>query len=356
MSNTDKYRFENTSDDSASGVQASAGNQPKSVDRAQGNSRPAPDAAYRPQYEEDTISLIDLVAVVVRHRVMIIGGTLLVGVLVTVALYVGPLVGWELGPQAHYTAEQQVAINALPPEVEDFVSVDIPTTIQSLLTQPSLVGDVFRSFEERPPRDRSPERYLTMIRQDVIGNRYVVNWDADTRTITLQYSNGSREDAVAFLQEMLAMVAPEVVDHLGPRFSDAADSLEISLRRTREDLVVLANETLLQLTESGSDADLPALMEAVDRSGGVTLRSLADIERAVVRLETLSQDSSNLFSPVGQPVVFEDDAGTRSMVVIISTITAFFLTVFLAFVLEYIRRVQAEPEEMAKLESAWHRK
>jgi hypothetical protein len=41
--------------------------------------------------------------------------------------------------------------------------------------------------------------------------------------------------------------------------------------------------------------------------------------------------------------------------VVIATITAFFLTVFLAFVLEYIRRVRQEPEEMAKIEAAWRR-
>ncbi|HKK47551.1 MAG TPA: hypothetical protein VJ932_00545, partial [Alkalispirochaeta sp.] len=312
---------------------------------------------YRPQYEEDTISLIDLVAVVVRHRGLIIGGTLLVGVLVAAVLYFGPMLGFEMGPQAVYTAEQRVVINPIPQEVEEFVSVDIPTSVRSLLTDPILVGEVYRGFEEDPPEDRSEERFLTMIRRNVIGERYTVSWDSNTRTITLQYTNSTSEDTVAFLQEILMMMTPEVAAHLEPRFTEAAESLQESLELTREDLAVLANDTLLQLTDANRDTDIASLMTAIDRAGGSTLRSLADIERAVARLETLSTDAGSLFSPVGQPVVFEDTTGSsRSMVVIIATITAFFLTVFLAFVLEYVRRVREEPEEMAKLESAWYRK
>ena len=67
------------------------------------NNRPpqsaSPDAVYRPQYEDDTISLIDLIAVVVRHRTLIIVGTVLAGILSILALYVGPRVGLEVGPQ-----------------------------------------------------------------------------------------------------------------------------------------------------------------------------------------------------------------------------------------------------------------
>ncbi|MEX2442950.1 MAG: hypothetical protein WD492_05070 [Alkalispirochaeta sp.] len=319
-------------------------------------SGPTADEVYRPQYEEDTISLIDLVAVVVRHRVLIIGGTFLAGLLVTALMYAGPMAGIEIGPQPVYTAEQRVLVNPLPPELQESVSVDIPTTVRTLLTNPLLVGEAYREFEDTPREDRSPEQYLTAIREDVIGKRYNVEWDSDTLTITLQYTNNSREHTVAFLDEILALVTPEVADYLEPRFVEAGESLRATRDRTREDLAILANDTLLQLTDAGIDTDLVSLMEAIDRIGGATLRSLADIERAIGRLEALSEDPSALLSAVGSPIVFEDTTSSRAMVVIISTITAFFLAVFLAFVLEYIRRVRHEPEEMAKLESAWQRK
>ena len=354
MSNTDNNRPGNSA--GSAGGTGSAGRPPEQTPAS------APDAIYRPQYEEDTISLIDLVAVMVRHRGLIIGGTLLVGVLVAAVLYFGPMLGFEMGPQPEYTAEQRVVINPIPREVEEFVSVDIPTSVRSLLTDPILVGDVYRGFEEDPPEDRSEERFLTMIRRDVIGERYTVNWDSNTRTITLQYTNSTSEDTVAFLQEILAMMAPEVAAHLEPRFVEAKESLNESLREAERDVMALVEEAISRFFETNQGPDVRSTLSAVDRmgidrSGGSALRSLADIERAAARLETLSADASSLFSPVGQPVVFEDTTGrSRSTLVVMSIFAAFFVAVFVAFIRDYMRRVRQDPEEMAKLESAWYRK
>jgi hypothetical protein len=318
---------------------------------------PAPaEAPYQPQFEDDTISLIDLVAVVVRHRRLILVGTILTGVIAAAVLFFGPMAGLEMGPSVQYTAERRIILNPLPREVQEFVTVDIPSTVRSILENPQLVGRVFAEFEEDPPPDRSQERYLTMIRRDIIGDRYTVAWDNNTRSVTLRYTNSTVEHSRAFLEAIVAELGPEVTATMTPLFEEAAEALDTAYERSLEEVAMLVSDSISELEGTPDATDPATIIAGVDRSGGTALRTLADLTRAVGRLEVLAEDTDALWSTVGNIAVFEDTTGTgRSTIVVITTITAFFLTVFLAFVLEYIRRVRQEPEEMEKLESAWRR-
>jgi hypothetical protein len=320
---------------------------------------PAPasaEATYQPQYEDDTISLIDLVAVVVRHRRLILLGTILTGVIAAATLYFGPMAGLAMGPEVQYTAERRIILNPLPREVEEYVTVDIPSTVRSILENPQLVGRVYADFEEDPPPDRSRERYLTMIRRDIIGERYTVTWDNNTRSITLRYTNSTVEHSSAFLDAIVAELGPEITETLSPLFDEAAAAIESAYERSLEEVAAVVADSLFDLEGTPQEQDPAAILAGVDRSGGPVLRAFADLTRAVERLELLASDTDALFSTVGNVAVFEDSTGTgRTTIVVIATITAFFLTVFLAFVLEYIRRVRQEPEEMEKLQSAWRR-
>jgi uncharacterized ion transporter superfamily protein YfcC len=90
-------------------------------------------------------------------------------------------------------------------------------------------------------------------------------------------------------------------------------------------------------------------------SGGTLVAALVAAEQQLARFTALAQDASPLMTVATHGVVSSPSGAGRTTKVIVAAISAFFLTVFLAFVLEYVRRVQADPEESAKLRSAWRR-
>lgn len=72
----------------------------------------------------------------------------------------------------------------------------------------------------------------------------------------------------------------------------------------------------------------------------------------LVAAEVEAQDTSRVFQIIEPPEVPEvKDSPSRGMISIIVTITAFFLSVFMAFVLEYFARAKEDPVESQKLEA-----
>ncbi|MFP4409232.1 MAG: hypothetical protein ACLFPW_11990, partial [Spirochaetaceae bacterium] len=141
------------------------------------------------RYEEDTISLIDLVAVLVRFRKMIVGGTLAVAILAGVYLYSRPTPAVTEGPAEEYTTEQRLSISSIPEDLARYVSLDPAGAVESIVTDPRTVAAAYREVEPMInsdiPEDRSEERYLSMIRSSVIDERLSVSYDRDTSILTL---------------------------------------------------------------------------------------------------------------------------------------------------------------------------
>ena len=72
----------------------------------------------------------------------------------------------------------------------------------------------------------------------------------------------------------------------------------------------------------------------------------------MVRARIETQDTSRVFQVIEPAEVPEvKTSPSRSMISIIVTITAFFLSVFLAFVLEYFEKARSDPREAQKLDA-----
>ncbi len=317
-------------------------------------------------YDEDTISLVDLLAVVVRHRGLIILGTVAVGIIAAAALYLLPIAGVKIGPVTEFTAERRIMVNPLPPEVSAYLSLDAASTLRNILQNPRFVAEVYTPLEKDPPKDRSQEQFQTLIRRTIIGKAYSIGYDGSTRIFTLSYKNGTPEDAVAFLDAVVHAIGPELTDQVRPLVQEAQAAIEISLEDTIDSLARVAEQAvqdamtdipLARLPDSADGVQLPCTESIVSYldNNPTAIRATMEMMRSVTRLERIVQDATSMYIVLGGATAFEETTGSRSTTVIIATITAFFLTVFLAFVLEYVRRVKADPEEMAKLRAAWRR-
>ena len=139
------------------------------------------------------------------------------------------------------------------------------------------------------------------------------------------------------------------------------DREDPQLQRIRRDIALL--EQLVSELETGFRVYSPLSIPR-DQLGELTVKYL-DLQKdlqlrqeiyftfqaEMVRAQIDAQDTSRVFQVIEPPEVPETKtAPSRGMISIIVTITAFFLSVFLAFVLEYFEKARSDPMEVRKLE------
>lgn len=308
------------------------------------------------RYQDNTISLIDLVAVVVRHRALIMLGTILVSIFTLIALYIGPMVGLAVGPRSEYTAEQRVFVEDIPPSVRQYIAADPAITLQTILLDPRFVGEVYAPFEENAPADRTPERYLTMIRRNLINGPYNVEWDAGIRTLTLRYTALGPENVTAFLEALMDHAEPMMSDQIKPRIEEARETIEVTLDDSRAVIAQsIAQAVERSVVATPASLSTQEIITYLENDGSHSLSALFSLLRASEDLQRLAEDDHLFLSAPEPPIVFEETVGSRRTLLIIATTVAFFFAVFSAFVLEYIRHVRQEPEARQKISSAWRR-
>jgi hypothetical protein len=319
---------------------------------------PAPasaEATYQPHYEDDTISLIDLVAVVVRHRRLILVGTILTGVIAAAFLFFGPMAGLDVGPTPEYTVQRRISVDSLPSELRDVVSVTPSTELRAMLTDLGVVGNAYRQLEREPDEEMSEGRRNVAIRR-FASEKYSISWSGETETITVSVTTDDPAYGADFLETVIAEAGAAVTVRINTRLEEQRDALETNLAATRAELERLALQAAERVSQSPLGVTPESVLGQLDVGGTAAITSLFRMESALAALDDISGSSETLYRVEPGTIVFEEETGSgRTTTVVIATITAFFLTVFLAFVLEYIRRVRQEPEEMEKLQSAWRR-
>lgn len=140
------------------------------------------------------------------------------------------------------------------------------------------------------------------------------------------------------------------------------DPNDPQIQRTRREITLL--EQLIRELETGFTVYSPLSIPR-DELGQITVEYL-DLQRdlqlkeeiyftfqaEMVRAQIETQDTSSVFQVIEPPEVPEvKTAPSRAMICIIVTITAFFLAVFLAFVLEYFSKASRDPVEKQKLDA-----
>lgn len=310
---------------------------------------------YHPHYEDDTISLVDLIAVVIRHRALIFSGTFVVAVLTAAVLYFGPIVGLEVGPMAEYTVQRRISVDPLPSELRGVVSITPSTELRAMLTDLGVVGSAYRQVEREPDEELSEGRQNVAIRR-FAAEKYSVSWSGETETMTVSVTTDDPAYGDDFLEAVIAEAGAAVTVRINTKLEEQRQTLETNLAATRAELERFALQAAERVSPSPLGVTPTSVLGQLDVEGGTSIVSLFQMETAVTALEEISGNAETLYRVEPGTILFEEQTGSgRTTTVVIATISAFFLTVFLAFVLEYIRRVRQEPEEMAKIQAAWRR-
>lgn len=279
-----------------------------------------------PQRDEDEISLVDLLAVLIRFRRMILGGTLLVLVVAVGWLYGLPAAGFtgETVPPT-YTATIDLETRSIPEALEPYITVDPVVRAQTLL------GDT-----------------------GVTGEELTVSFNRSTGVITAGYNATTEEEARSVLTTAVREANALLADRLEQDLEEAEQRITRRVEIIGDRLgTILEDAPGTTATAFTPDQILRYLTLSITMENAVqTFREDADLLEQIRHLRERT--------PILQPVVAEPritrevPGGTgRAVRVVVSTVAALFLLIFVAFVRQYIRTVAADEEESRKLREAW---
>ena len=324
-----------------------------------------------PPIQDDTVSLIDILAVLVRHRRLIVSITVIVTLAAVVALYVLPALGLIQRYQApsrvvrgsQSRAVARVQVQALPEITYPYLA-STADSVQSLATTTWLMAQVtarlddlntvaaaWRPFAERRPETAppdTPEAYLVAVQRDVVPLLEVES-DATTGIITVSYRAGQPEDASQFVDALLDGAIDAVAAQIGPSLAQVERTTRDALDRS----TTMVERLIAQIPSSGAPGSNQTLQSTVVPM----LDELVELQAARAVIDSLAQNPAALYSRIGTTTV-EPKSGnqwSRSTLVIAVFAATLVFAIFCAFVLEYVRRVKAQPSELEKLRSAWRR-
>lgn len=294
------------------------------------------------QMDEDTISLIDLFAVMLRWRKLIILSTLAAVTLAVVAYVAIP--PYSL---AKARKERIVDVNTsvmLGSVFGDVVSVAEGTNylLQSI-TDPDNVLTALRGAGydaiEKISIDRvaSKDEALFLIRSRVIENKGVdgtglkesqriFSYKLDRGVLTLVFRNGDGEKGSRFIQLLLEKAGAELADFAKPFAETAIESYERLLE------VKNPNDAI-----AASIANDYRKYDQARRFVDGRLTALTSLRDPYVLVPIFSIDS------------YRSDWLKKGILLVFGV---FFMAIFAAFVLQYIDTVRNDPESMAKIREA----
>lgn len=324
-----------------------------------------------PPIQDDTVSLIDILAVLLRHRRLIVSITVIVTLAAVVALYVLPALGLSQRYQApsrvvrgsQSRAVARVQVQALPEITYPYLA-STADSVQSLATTTWLMAQVtvrlddlntiaaaWRPFAERRPETAPPDTptaYLVAVQRDVVPLLEVES-DATTSIITVSYHAGRPEDASQFVDTLLDGAIDAVAEQIGPSLAQ----VERTTREALDQSTTMVERLIAQIPSSGAPGSNQTLQSTVVPM----LDELVELQAARAVIDSLAQNPAALYSRIGTTTVEPKSRSqwNRSTLVIAVFAVTLVFAIFCAFVLEYVRRVKAQPSELEKLRSAWRR-
>ncbi len=293
--------------------------------------------------EEDTISLVDLIAVLLRFRKLIMVSTVVAALLAVAAFFVIP-------EYQVYKAKKNSVIEAsvsliLSPEFKTiFGEGEANNLVLQRLMEPVNILTALRAvgYEKLDDgtsiaTDVSMDEALFAVRRRIVQNKAIdgtaLKADARDYTVTLDksvisvsFKNKNSETAKAFLKELVANVNKALVEYTRPFAENSIESYES-----------------LMLVERPSEV---VGLTVVSRFPSYLIIKDYVLYRTPL-LDTLIEPYVLL--PTVSKAVFRSAMLKKGIILVFGV---FFLTVFAAFVLQYIDSVKKDPEAVAKLREA----
>ena len=248
----------------------------------------------------------------------------------------------KVAPETSYTTQVTVGIVNPPGLLGAYFDTNTANLTQAWFQNLSLLTPVYRELvvknnklfhEGQFDTQGSLESY---VQDSVLGKTLKVSLDGATVTMKVTMEDADAGRAKAFLSALSDKVKAQVTTVLQKRIQNARQALDDSVAS-------------LSATTSGTQERILAL---------------SDLRQKQFLLDQLVKDKDFPFQQQGDIVVLEQVAGKGSnnkglspnLMIVVISLGSLFGSLFLAFVLEYLRRVRTNLDDMRKLHEVLDKK
>ena len=276
-----------------------------------------------PLAEDDEISLIDLFSVLIKHRFLIITGTAVVAALCIFYLFFFPKINKSADKHA-VTIEYTYQINSLPLSLEKELGYNdqkqkvIVSLANYNLTSLTFLAEKIKQYNpfDADFSKMTSYQYNRYIQSLTNNKKYQVEISPmqTSLTVTLTVPEKNINLANQLLQDMVIQTNSEIENFLFPKL----DAIEKSA------------------SESTSNNSASA-------------QSLKDTELII---RNFRASYTGFLTSAGEPFILLEPLGRLKKLIIV-VFAAFFIFVFIAFLLNAIENIKQDPEASEKIKTAW---
>lgn len=280
--------------------------------------------------EDDEISLIDLFSVLVRHRMMIIIGTIAVFFAAALYLFIYPIV-FPKAMKRVSTVEYSISVTPVP----SVIGRELPAKFSSLKT---VVNSEFNDVVFLVKELSKNNPYKSEDSKEISGfefNTYVQKLMKDKKIQI--YQAPVRDEIIVKMKipEDNVDVATKLVDSM---ISSVNESVETIFLREVSNVKKTKLETYEEITtmfsENSNITDAQSLM--------LTVRQIDEFMNSYDCISERTVEPFVVLEPMG-----------RMKKLVIATFAAFFIFVFIAFLKNAIENIKNDPEASGKIKAAW---
>ena len=278
--------------------------------------------------EEDEISLIDLFSVLIKHRFMIIAGTIAVGVIGIAYLFLLPILMKSTDKHA-VTIEYTYQIDSLPLALEQELgfSDQKQKVIVSLasynMNRLTLLADEVKKYNPFGAEldEMTPYAYNRYIQTLSKEKKYTVTISPmqTELIVTLTVPENNISQASLMVNDIVSNTVTEIENYIFPKI----------------DAIEKATNDSLSFVDSGDSS--------------TSTQKLKDTQ---VQIKNFKTTYEAFLTETGEPFILLEPLGRLKKLIII-VFAAFFIFVFIAFLLNAIENIKKDPEASGKIKTAW---
>ena len=283
------------------------------------------------EQNEEEISLIDLLAVIIKYRKMIIFGTIAAGIIGIAALFVMP----KLFPSFNnkeITATYSVKVTPLPRNISSgLAALGINNNFEKTLTSSFInlpfIASEYKKFPFTNKSFTSDGFFSNSIVEEIVKSKklqIVPAVKTNYYDVILRMPIEKLDTGTDFVKEIVSIDNESVLTVL-------AETIPLLESNTKESL-----EKIEKSTAQVNDLS--------------TIQNLRDLLKDI---EMYKEKNINIFELEEEPFVLSIAQGRLKKLIIV-VFAAFFLLVFLAFARNAVLNIKADPEASKIISDAWN--
>lgn len=286
------------------------------------------------QYEnnEDEISLIDLFAVLIRYRKLVVIGTLAVALAAFAWLFVLPkfVPSLDSGKQ---TVVYNVETERLPPSLSSMINYNILTSAISYMNNMSIIADTQKGFSVIADEKKfsSEKLYNLAIKQAIDSKVFLVKESNIPGNITVACTISNAPEKYESLKSFMQKLAKVTSDCIEKTLMPEINLLE----KNADSFIEMYGNATTAVSKSGASS---ASVNYADIS--------ADAKAFKANYKGFLSISENEF-------VIPEPA-KRSIKFIVAVFAAFFVFVFIAFLMNAVENIKNDENAVSLIKKAWN--